>query len=78
MAEELNRLAEKYLGLKNVFLYENQGKEEVRRSYLDTTKAKEVLGFEQKYELGEDLERTILRFLKNKGLGKTKNAWLET
>lgn len=66
VAEELNLLAEKYLGHKSPIIYEKERKGEVRRNYSDITKAKKMLGFEPKYDLKKGLEETFLWFLRGR------------
>jgi UDP-glucose 4-epimerase len=66
IAEELNRLAEKYLGRRSPIVYEHERKGEVRRSYSDITRAKEKLGFVPEYELEQGLEKTFLWFIENR------------
>lgn len=65
VAEELNRLAEKYLGRKSDIVFEEERKGEIKRNYSDISKAKKMLGFEPKYDLKEGLEKTFLWFLQN-------------
>jgi UDP-glucose 4-epimerase len=65
VAEELNRLAKKYLGRTCPVLYEKKRKGEVRRSYSDISKARKLLGFEPKFHLRRGLEDTFLWFLEN-------------
>jgi UDP-glucose 4-epimerase len=65
VAEELNRLAKKYLGRTCPVLYEKKRKGEVRRSYSDISKARKLLGFKPKFDLRRGLEDTFLWFLEN-------------
>jgi len=67
VAKALNRLAEKYLGRKSPIVYEQERKGEVRSSYSDISKAKNMLGFMPKYELQQGLEKTFLWFVENRG-----------
>jgi len=67
VAEELNGLAEKYLGRKSPIVYENERRGEVRKSYSDISKAKDLLEFEPRYDLKQGLEKTFLWFLENRG-----------
>ncbi len=63
VAELLNRMAEQRLGKKSCIIYEKERKGEVKRSYSDISKAREMLGFEPKVGLREGLEMTFLWFL---------------
>jgi UDP-glucose 4-epimerase len=65
VAEELNALAEKYLGRKSEIFFENERKGEIKRNYSDISKARKMLGFEPKYDLKEGLEKTFCWFLQN-------------
>lgn len=65
VAEELNRLAEKYLGRRSPIVYEKERKGEVRRNFSDISKAKRTLGFEPEHDLKKGLEKTFLWFLDN-------------
>jgi len=66
IAEELNRLAEKYLEKKSPIVHEDERKGEVRRNFSDISKARKMLGFEPKLDLKRGLERTFLWFLENR------------
>ena len=57
VAEELNRLAEKHLNVTSPIIYEEERKGEIKRNFSDITKAKEMLGFEPRYDLGPGLEQ---------------------
>ena len=63
VAEELNALAEKYLGRKSEIFFENERKGEIKRNYSDISKARKMLGFEPKYDLKEGLEKTFIWFM---------------
>jgi UDP-glucose 4-epimerase len=65
VAEELNRLAEKYLGRTCPVLFKKERRGEIRRSYSDISKARKLLGFEPKFDLRNGLEDTFLWFLGN-------------
>jgi UDP-glucose 4-epimerase len=65
VGDELNRLAEKYLGHKSPITYEKERKGEIRRSYSDIDKARTMLGFEPKYTLKRGLAETFSWFLEN-------------
>jgi UDP-glucose 4-epimerase len=64
VAETLNRIAEKELGIKSDIVFEDERKGEVRRNYSDISKARKMLGFEPKFDLETGLERTFLWFVK--------------
>ena len=63
VAENLNQLAEKYLGRKSSIIFEKERKGEIRRNYSDISKAKKCLGFDPKYDLEQGLKKTFLWFL---------------
>jgi UDP-glucose 4-epimerase len=65
LAEELNCLAQKYLGRGSPIIYEKERKGEVRRNLSDISKARRMLGFEPKHDLKTGLEKTFLSFLKD-------------
>jgi len=67
VAEELNRLSERYLGRKNPIVYEKERKGEVRRNFSDISKARKMLGFEPRFDLITGLEHTFLWFLEHHG-----------
>jgi UDP-glucose 4-epimerase len=63
VVDELNMLAEKHLGRKSEMVFENERKGEIKRNYSDIRKARNMLGFEPKYDLREGLEKTFLWYL---------------
>ncbi|MBW1888865.1 MAG: NAD-dependent epimerase/dehydratase family protein, partial [Deltaproteobacteria bacterium] len=65
LADELNRLSEKYLNRMSQVVFEKERKGEIKRNYSDISKAKRILGFEPKYDLKRGLEETFLWFLEN-------------
>jgi UDP-glucose 4-epimerase len=63
VAEELNALAQKYLGRTSPIVYEGERKGEVRRNFSDISKARRMLGFEPKHDLKTGLEKTFVWFI---------------
>ena len=66
VAEELNRLGEKYLSMRSRIVFENERRGEIRRNYSDISKAKRMLGFEPRHDLKQGLEKTFRWFLEER------------
>jgi UDP-glucose 4-epimerase len=63
VAQELNRLSEKYLKRRGQIIYKRKREGEVQRNFADITKAKRVIGFEPQIKLKKGLENTLRWFL---------------
>jgi len=57
--KEVIRLIEEYLGKKAEIVYKPFHKADLKATWADITKAKEILGWEPKVPLGEGLRRTV-------------------
>ena len=57
--KEIIRLIEEYLGKKAEIVYKPFHKADLKATWADITKAKEILGWEPKVPLGEGLRRTV-------------------
>ena len=66
VAEELNRLGEKYLSMRSGIVFENERRGEIRRNYSDISKARRMLGFEPRHDLKQGLEKTFRWFLEER------------